>query len=74
VTKTLLQKLAIPFEEVNIEDDPAAADYVMAVNGGRRSVPTLVVQGEATSLSRFSRERFDAFLHKHDLLGAPGAS
>ena len=69
VAKTLLHKLSIPFEEVDIEHDPAAADYVMRVNGGRRSVPTLVVGEEATSLSRFSRERFDAFLKKHRLLG-----
>ncbi len=68
VAKTLLHKLSIPFEEINIETDPAAADYVMRLNGGRRSVPTLVVDGEATSLSRFSRERFDAFLREHELL------
>jgi mycoredoxin len=67
VTKSALSKLDIPFEEINIEGDPEAADYVMQVNGGRRSVPTLVYGGEATSLSNFSRAKLDAFLEKHNL-------
>ncbi len=67
VTKMQLKKLAIPFEEVNIEEHPDAAEYVMKVNNGKRSVPTLVVNGEATSLSGFSRAKFDAFLQKHQL-------
>lgn len=32
----------VEFAEVNIENDPAAADLVMSVNGGNRTVPTLV--------------------------------
>lgn len=68
ITKTALDRLGVPFEEVNIETDPAAADYVMQVNGGRRSVPTLVYNGDAASLSNFSRAKLDAFLGKHKLL------
>jgi mycoredoxin len=68
VTKNFLKKLDIPFEEVNIEEQPGAAEYVMEVNNGRRSVPTLVYNGEATSLSGFSRAKFDAFLQKHALV------
>jgi len=37
-----LERAGIGFEEVNIERDPQAADVVMAVNGGNRTVPTLV--------------------------------
>lgn len=40
--KSQLQREGIPFAEVNIETDPAAADLVMSVNGGNRTVPTLV--------------------------------
>jgi len=32
----------IEIAEVNIEDDPAAADYVMSVNGGCQTVPTVL--------------------------------
>jgi len=32
----------IEIAEVNIEEDPAAADYVMSVNGGFKTVPTVV--------------------------------
>lgn len=68
ITKNFLQKLRVPFAEVDIESDPEAAEYVIRANEGRRSVPTLVVNGDATSLSGFSRAKLDAFLKKHDLL------
>jgi mycoredoxin len=32
----------IPYEYINIEEDDTAADYVVQVNGGMRSVPTIV--------------------------------
>lgn len=32
----------VPYEYINIEEDPRAAEYVMKVNGGMRSVPTIV--------------------------------
>lgn len=67
VTKNFLKKLEIPFREVNIEQDPEAAAYVMQVNAGKRSVPTLVYNGSAESLSGFSRAKLDAFLEKHHL-------
>lgn len=65
--KSFLDKFAIPFVEVDIEQDPEAAAFVQSVNDGRRSVPTLVLGGRATSLSGFTREKFDAFLNEHDL-------
>lgn len=68
VTKRALTQLSVPFTEINIEEDPAAAAYVMQVNGGRRSVPTLVYNGDAASLSRFSRAKLDSFLSRHQLL------
>lgn len=68
ITKKYLTKFQIPFQEIDIEDDPQAAEYVMKVNDGRRSVPTLVYGDEATCLSRFSRQRLDEFLSKHRLL------
>lgn len=68
VTKAFLEKLEVPFEEINIEQDAAAADYVTHINKGRRSVPTLVYNGDAASLSGFSRAKLDAFLSKHALL------
>ena len=39
--KRFLDREGIAYSEVNIEDDPAAADFVMSVNGGNRTVPTL---------------------------------
>jgi mycoredoxin len=37
-----LAKAGIEIAEVNIEEDPTAAEYVMSVNGGFQTVPTVV--------------------------------
>ena len=39
--KRFLDREGIGYREVNIEDDDAAAAFVMQVNGGNRTVPTL---------------------------------
>ena len=68
VAKMHLDRMGIGFEEIDITADESAAQYVMSVNDGRRSVPTLVYDGNATSLSRFERSRLDAFLRANGLL------
>jgi mycoredoxin len=40
--KTQLQREGIGFLEVDIEQDLTAAEYVMSVNGGNQTVPTVV--------------------------------
>jgi mycoredoxin len=40
--KSQLARDGIEMSEVNIEEDPGAADYVMSVNGGNQTVPTVV--------------------------------
>ena len=40
--KRMLDREEIAYAEVNIEEDPAAAELVMRVNGGNRTVPTVV--------------------------------
>ena len=40
--KTLLDREGIGYTEVNIETDEASADFVMSVNGGNQTVPTVV--------------------------------
>jgi mycoredoxin len=40
--KAQLQREGIAYTEVNIETDDDAAELVMQVNGGNRTVPTLV--------------------------------
>jgi mycoredoxin len=39
--KRQLDRAAVTYREVDISTDPRAADYVMRVNGGNRTVPTL---------------------------------
>lgn len=40
--KSQLAAEGIEITEVNIEEDPDAADYVMSVNGGCQTVPTVL--------------------------------
>jgi mycoredoxin len=40
--KKLMQREGIEFAEVDIEQDPSAAERVMQANGGNRTVPTLI--------------------------------
>jgi mycoredoxin len=39
--KTVLKSDGISYDEVDIEQDPAAAQFVSSVNGGNRTVPTV---------------------------------
>ncbi|ADG98599.1 glutaredoxin-like protein [Segniliparus rotundus DSM 44985] len=39
--KIQLEQAQIPFAEVDIEEDPQAAEFVRSVNGGNQTVPTL---------------------------------
>jgi mycoredoxin len=40
--KSQFDREGIAYAEVDIEADPTAADYVMSVNGGNQTVPTVV--------------------------------
>ncbi|HEY6746468.1 MAG TPA: mycoredoxin [Mycobacteriales bacterium] len=40
--KKMLDRAGIEYAEVNIEEDEAAAELVENVNGGNRTVPTVV--------------------------------
>lgn len=40
--KSQMEREGIAFAEVDIEQNPASADYVMSVNGGNQTVPTLL--------------------------------
>ena len=61
--KSQLAREGIEVVEVDIEQDPEAADYVMSVNGGMQMVPT-VLFSDGTALTNPSaaqvRERLTA--------------
>jgi mycoredoxin len=47
--KRQLDQAGIPYTEVDIETDPAAADVVMSVNRGNATVPTVVFGDGSTA-------------------------
>ncbi len=61
--KSQMEREGIAYTEVDIEQDPKAADYVMSVNGGNQTVPTVVFP-DGTALTNPSlaqvRERLAA--------------
>ncbi len=40
--KTMMDREGIGYTEVNIEEVPEAAEFVMEVNGGNQTVPTVI--------------------------------
>ncbi|MFG3343083.1 mycoredoxin [Glycomyces sp. NPDC048151] len=42
--KSALDREGVLFKEVNIEEDPEAAEFVMGVNGGNMTVPTVLFE------------------------------
>ena len=59
--KGQLDRAGIAFTEVNIEQDPKSADYVMSVNGGNAVVPTLLF-ADGTALTNPSVAQVQAKL------------
>ena len=45
--KSQLKRYGVAFSEVNIEEDPAAAEFVGSVNGGNHIVPTVLLPNGA---------------------------
>jgi mycoredoxin len=39
--KSQLDREGIPYEVIDIEQDPASAEFVMRANGGNQTVPTI---------------------------------
>lgn len=64
VTKRVLEQKGLAFTEIDIEQDPNAAETVMKINNGKRSVPTLEYNGQAASMSGFSRAKLDTWLEQ----------
>lgn len=69
--EAFLRLRGIPFEEIDIEEVPGAAELVMELNEGRRSVPTLVAGDHVINASRFNPRKFEADLVGAGLLPAP---
>jgi len=53
--KSFLQGKGIEYEEINIENDEAAARLVMSQNDGKRRVPTFDIDGEYYGNPRLDR-------------------
>jgi mycoredoxin len=55
-----LDREGVSYEVVDIEQDPAAADFVMGVNGGNQTVPTVVFEGGTALTNPSLKQVLDA--------------
>ncbi len=60
--KRFLQEQGLVFEEINIEEQAGAAEYVMQINDGKRKVPTFEIDGRAFNLSPYDERKLRAEL------------
>lgn len=56
--KDFLKQHHIGFEEIDIEKDPQAAQFVMNANGGKQRTPTIEVDGHIFHASNFDSQKF----------------
>ncbi len=57
--KWFLNERRVPFEEINIEDQPEALEFVERVNQGKRRVPTFEINGRAFHCSPYDPEKLE---------------
>ena len=60
--KRFFNERGIPYEEIDIEQQEGAAEYVMKINGGKRKVPTFEVDGRTFNLSPYDERKLRAEL------------
>ena len=49
-SKNFLEKNEIPFEEINIIDNPQYKDTVESLNNGRQTVPTIIIENRSEKI------------------------
>jgi mycoredoxin len=54
--KTALKSSGIAYDEIDIEQDPAAAEFVGSVNGGNKTVPTVKFADGSTLTNPSARD------------------
>lgn len=63
--REFLRRRQLPFEEIDIEAHPDAAEFVRRANNGKRKVPTFELDGRVFHCSPYDAEKLE-----RELLGA----
>lgn len=66
-----LKERGVPFEEINIEQNEGAAEFVIAANSGKRRVPTFDVDGRTFHCSPYDPQKLVRELGISDLAEPP---
>ena len=60
MAKRVLENAGVDYEEIDLDHDPAAVSTVLAINGGYRSVPTILFPDGRVLVEPSSRELLSA--------------
>jgi mycoredoxin len=60
--KQFLRERGIPYDEINVDEEPEAEELILRVNGGLRKVPTIEVEERYFACSPFDPEQLAAEL------------
>jgi glutaredoxin len=55
--RKFLQDRQLPFEEIDIDEHPEAAEFVQHVNSGKRKVPTFEIGGRVFHCSPYDAKK-----------------
>ena len=55
--KKFLEERHVPFEEIDIEKDSKAREFVMSVNAGKQRTPTFEIDGRTFHCSPFDERK-----------------
>jgi mycoredoxin len=58
--KQFLRERGVPYEEINVDEDPEAEELILRVNDGLRKVPTIELDGRYFVCSPFDPEQLAA--------------
>ena len=64
-----LDEYSIPYRTIDLDDHPEAGEIVTALNGGSRSVPTILVDGEHVATEPSRAELASIFGIKEEVSG-----
>jgi mycoredoxin len=70
-TLSHLDELGVAYEYINVDEDPAAAEWVKAQNGGREKKPTVEIAGSVMTYP--TRSHLEETLRRHNALQGPGS-
>jgi glutaredoxin len=73
-SKALLERLSVPYDFIDVDEDAAASAWAAAQNGGTRRIPTITFAGGDAVLIEPSDAELTDLLTETGIISKPGGS